>query len=183
MTSLGAIIRRRVLGLIFLLGLVSLMGLSVAFYQKAFTPVLWVTLHADHAGLQLNPQADVKLRGALVGEVREITSDGDKATLRLALDPKMAPHVPENITARLLPKTLFGEKYVLLVAPERASPTSIADGAVIAQDRTETALELERALDDLMPLLQAVKPQKLAATLSAMARALEGRGDKLGKNL
>ena len=183
MTSLGATIRRRVLGLVFLLGLISLMALSVAFYQKAFTPVIWVDLHATHAGLQLNPQADVKIRGALVGEVREITSDGEKATLRLALDPEMVSHVPENVQARLLPKTLFGEKYVLLVSPDDPSPRPIGDGAVITQDRTQTAMELERALDGLMPLLQAVKPEKLAATLSAMSRALEGRGEKLGKNL
>ncbi|MGH3742641.1 MAG: MCE family protein [Micromonosporaceae bacterium] len=183
MTSLGETIRRRVLGLVFLLALVSLMGLSVAVYQKAFTPVIWVTLHTNHTGLQLNEQADVKLRGALVGEVRKISADGERATLRLAIDPEMVAHVPANVTARLLPKTLFGEKYVALDTPADPSPKPIGNEDVIAQDRTETALEFERALEGVLPLLQAVEPDKLAATLTATARALEGRGEQLGRNL
>lgn len=183
MTALGTALRRRVLGVAFLIGLASLIGLSVAVYVKTFTPVLRVTLHTGHTGLQLNPYADVKVRGALVGEVREIDSDGERATLILALDPQAAAHVPANVTARLLPKTLFGEKYVSLVPPEQPSARPIRDGAVITEDRSQTAIELERALDDLLPLLKAVKPDELAVALSAMARGLEGRGERLGSHL
>ena len=62
--------------------------LSVLPYRKAFTPVTWVTLRADHTGLQLNPGADVKLRGVVVGEVRDDRQPtGSGARLRLALDP------------------------------------------------------------------------------------------------
>lgn len=183
MTNIGAVIRRRVLGLVFLIVLGALLALSVAMYLKVFTPVMRVTLHASHAGLQLNELADVKIRGALVGEVREISSNGEKATLQLALDPDMVAHIPSNVSARILPKTLFGEKYVALVPPEQPSPRPIAAGAVIGEDRSETAIELEQALNNLIPLLKAVKPEKLAATLSAMARGLEGRGERLGEHL
>jgi phospholipid/cholesterol/gamma-HCH transport system substrate-binding protein len=183
MTTLGAVLGRRILGLVFLIGLASSIGLSVAIYLKVFTPVLWVTLHTGHTGLQLNPYADVKVRGALVGEVRDITADGERATLTLALDPQAAAHVPSNVTARLLPKTLFGEKYVSLVPPGRPSPQPIRDGAVLNEDRSRTAIELEQALSNLLPLLKAVKPDRLAVTLSAMAQSLEGRGERLGANL
>jgi phospholipid/cholesterol/gamma-HCH transport system substrate-binding protein len=183
MTTLGTVIRRRVLGLVFLIGLASLIGLSVAVYLKAFTPVLWVTLHTGHTGLQLNPYADVKVRGALVGEVRDIVSNGDRATLTLALDPRTVAHVPSNVSARLLPKTLFGEKYVSLVPPRDPAPQPIRNGAVIDEDRSQTAIELGRALDDLLPLLKAVKPDKLAVTLSAIARGIQGRGERLGSHL
>jgi phospholipid/cholesterol/gamma-HCH transport system substrate-binding protein len=81
-----------------------------------------------------------------------------------------------------LPKTLFGERYVELVPPAAAGP-AIAAGDVIPQDRSSNAIELEQVFDDLLPLLQAVEPQKLAATLNAMATALDGRGEQLGKNL
>ncbi|MGH3712219.1 MAG: MCE family protein [Micromonosporaceae bacterium] len=171
------------LGLVFLVGLAGLLALSVGMYLKVFTPVIRVTLHASHAGLQLNELADVKIRGALVGEVREITSDGEKATLSLALDPRMAAHVPSNVSARILPKTLFGEKYVALVPPEKPSPHPITAGAIITEDRSETAIELEQALNNLVPLLEAVEPEKLAVTLSALARGLEGRGERLGEHL
>ena len=48
---------------------------------------------------------------------------------------------------------------------------------MIGQDRTENAIELQRVIDDTLPLLQAVEPQDLAFTLGAVADALRGRGD------
>jgi hypothetical protein len=45
------------------------------------------------------------------------------------------------------------------------------------------AIELERVFDDLLPLLRTIHPEKLAATLNALATALDGRGEKLGENL
>jgi phospholipid/cholesterol/gamma-HCH transport system substrate-binding protein len=169
---------KRLLGLAFVVALVAAMTLSVLAYRKAFTPVTWVTLRADRVGLQLTEGADVKLRGVIVGEVREVATDGDGASLRLALDPDQP--VPATVVARLLPKTLFGEKYVELV-PSGAG--RIRDGAVIQQDRSQAAVELERVLDSILPLLQAVKPDKLATTIGALAYALEGRGERLGHDL
>jgi phospholipid/cholesterol/gamma-HCH transport system substrate-binding protein len=176
-------IGRRLLGLGFVVLLVAMLGLAVLQYNKAFTPVVWVTLRANHTGMQLNDGAEVKMRGVVVGDVRSITANGTNATLRLALDPAAVPQIPSNVMARLLPKTLFGERFVSLVPPPDASPRPIRAGAVIGQDRTQTAIELERVLDDALPLLQAVQPDKLAATLGALAYGLEGRGDKLGANL
>ena len=48
---------------------------------------------------------------------------------------------------------------------------------MIPQDRSATAIELERVLDDLLPLLRTIQPAKLNATLNALATALDGRGD------
>ncbi|HZN72161.1 MAG TPA: MCE family protein [Micromonosporaceae bacterium] len=173
---------KRVLGLAFVILLAGLVTLSVLAYRKAFTPATWVTLRADHTGMQLNPGAEVKLRGVVVGEVREIASDGTGARLRLALDPASTAQIPGNVSARLLPKTLFGERYVALVPGPDPAP-SIRDGAVIPQDRTESAIELERVLDGALPLLQAIQPDKLAATLGALAYAVEGRGERLGGDI
>jgi phospholipid/cholesterol/gamma-HCH transport system substrate-binding protein len=177
--------RQRWLGAGFVLVLVSLLALSVLVYRKAFTPVAWVTLHTTHAGMQLSPGADVKLRGVIIGDVRTITADGGNATLRLALDPAQIGLVPADVTARLLPKTLFGERYVELVPSATGSPAAgkLSDGAVIDQDRSSSAVELERVLDKALPLLQAIQPDKLAATLGALAYALDGRGDMLGRDL
>jgi phospholipid/cholesterol/gamma-HCH transport system substrate-binding protein len=54
---------------------------------------------------------------------------------------------------------------------------------VILQDHSANAIELERVFDDLLPVLQAVQPQKLATTLTAIATALQGRGERLGDTL
>ncbi|NGO07495.1 MCE family protein [Streptomyces sp. HC44] len=175
--------RLRLYGLVFLTVLALLLSLAVAVYQQAFTPVVRVTLEADSLGNQLDPRADVKLRGLLVGEVRAVRADGEKATLDLALKPEHVAHIPSDVHARLLPKTLFGEKYVDLVAPRGASARPIRAGDVITQDRTKVGIELQQLLNDLLPLLRTVQPGKLNSTLSAFSTALEGRGDRIGDNL
>ncbi len=174
---------RRLLGLGFVVVLAAALSLSVLTYRKAFTPVDWVTLHTGHTGLQLNPGTDVKMRGVIVGEVRSISANGHDATLRLALDPAATGMIPANVVARLLPKTLFGERYVALVPPEIASPEPIRDGAVITEDRSSSAIELEQVLDHALDLLRAIQPDKLAATLGSIAYALDGRGETLGRDL
>jgi phospholipid/cholesterol/gamma-HCH transport system substrate-binding protein len=175
--------RHRVLGIVFIAVLTAALTASVLQYRKAFTPVERVTLHADRAGLQLLDGADVKVRGVVVGDVRSVRSDGGGAVIGLALDPATTGRIPADVTARLLPKTLFGERYVELVPPPTSTAGPIRDGAVITQDRSRTAVELERVLDQALPLLQSIRPDQLAATLGAISTALEGRGDQLGANL
>jgi phospholipid/cholesterol/gamma-HCH transport system substrate-binding protein len=176
-------VRLRLLGLAFVVLLLAAVSLSVLVYDKAFIPVVRVTLKADHTGLQLSEGADVKLRGVIVGEVRGIRADGQAATVSLALDPSATALIPADVTARLLPKTLFGERYVELQAPAGGRARPIRDGAVIGQDRTSSAIELERILNDLLPLLHTIAPEKLAAMLGALAGSLQGRGDQLGNTL
>ncbi|NYJ04825.1 MCE family protein [Petropleomorpha daqingensis] len=179
----GRTVRRRLQGVAFLVVLAALLGLSVAFYNKAFADVATVTLKTDTAGNQLQEASDVKVRGVIVGEVRDVKADLDGATITLAINPQYLPEIPDNVTARLLPKTLFGERFVSLVPPQDPSTKPLADGAVIGQDRTKDAIELQKVIDDLLPLLQAVPPQDLSYTLGAVADALRGRGDRLGENL
>jgi phospholipid/cholesterol/gamma-HCH transport system substrate-binding protein len=177
------VLRLRLYGVVFLAVLALLLSLSVAVYQQAFTSVVRITLEADSLGNQLDPRADVKLRGLLVGEVRDVRADGAKATLDIALKPEYVAHIPSDVHARLLPKTLFGEKYVDLVAPARSAARPIRAGDVITQDRTRVGIEMQQLLNDLLPLLRTVQPGKLNATLSAFSTALEGRGDRIGDNL
>jgi len=119
----------------------------------------------------------------LVGTVKSVSTSGNGAVIDLALQPGLVDQIPANVTAQLLPKTLFGERYVDLQIPDNASARHIASGDVIGQDRTTGGIEVERVLDDLLPVLQAVQPQKLSVTLTAIATALQGRGVQLGQTL
>ncbi|WP_329518540.1 MCE family protein [Spirillospora sp. NBC_01491] len=175
--------RHRLLGLSMVVVIVLLLALTVALFNKALTPVVRVTVDAERAGLQLLPRSDVKVRGLIVGEVRGSHATEHGAVLDLALDPDKAKLVPSNVQARLLPKTLFGEKYVDLEIPAQAGRPGLRKGQVIQQDRSQTAVEIDKVLGNLLPLLQAVKPEKLNSTLNAIATALQGRGEQLGGDL
>ncbi len=50
----------------------ALVGLSIASYLQVFTPVVTVTLLTDKVGTQMQDGADVKVRGLIVGQVRDI---------------------------------------------------------------------------------------------------------------
>jgi phospholipid/cholesterol/gamma-HCH transport system substrate-binding protein len=179
----AARVRRLASGVAFLLVIAMLVALSVALYTKAFTPAVKVSLQTDRVGNQLSTHADVKLRGIRVGEVRRITSSGQGATIELALSTDLAHLIPADVTAQLLPKTLFGEKEVDLVAAPDSTARPIRSGDVITQDRSTTSIETERVLNDFLPLLQSLKPAQLSLTLNAVSSGLRGRGDRLGHNL
>ncbi|MFC9620681.1 MCE family protein [Streptomyces sp. NPDC056930] len=176
-------VRRRLAGVSFLLVPAVLVWVSVAVYNKDFTHDATVTVRTGTVGNEMHDNADVKLRGVVVGQVRNITADGDGARLTLAIQPGKLDRIPADVTAQMLPTTLFGERFVALVPPEIPSVQSLKAGAVIPQDRSSNAIELEQVLDNVLPLLTAVQPQKLSATLTAVSQALEGRGDKLGETL
>ncbi|MGO8958379.1 MAG: MCE family protein [Streptosporangiaceae bacterium] len=175
--------RRRVAGTAFLVVLALLAWLSVAIYQKKFTSVAMVTLYTGSAGNEMHPGAQVLARGVQVGEVRQISSDGTGARLELAIQPGSLPALPANVTAEMLPTTLFGERYVALIVPARPSRAVLAGGSVISENRSADGLELERVLNNLLPMLSAVQPQKLSLTLTAIADGLRGRGKELGQAL
>lgn len=180
--GLGQSFRFRLYGVLFLVGCVLFTALCVAFYQRAFSPVVEVRFVSDRAGLQLLEHSDVKIRGLIVGEVRAINVTDDGAVMDLAIQKDKARFIPSNATGRLLPKTLFGEKYIDLTVPEQPAQP-IRDGVVLRQDKSAASVEIDQVLNNLMPLLQAVQPEKLNATLTAVATALEGRGEELGENL
>jgi phospholipid/cholesterol/gamma-HCH transport system substrate-binding protein len=176
-----AAVQIRTVGVIFLAMLLAGVWFTYAIFTKQFTDVVPVTLRTSSIGLQLPMLADVKVRGMIVGEVREMTADGTGAVLELAIDPEKAGAIPENVTAAILPKTLFGQKYVSLQLPANPSAEALSAGDTISE--TDLPLEVEQVLADLYPLLRAVRPADLASTLNAVATALEGRGERLGDNL
>lgn len=162
-----------------LLGAALLVVASLA-YQRAFVPSVDVTLEASTVGNALKKGSDVKLHGVPVGEVKQVRTSAQGATLTLALDPETAETLPADTSARLLPKTLFGERYVSLVLPEKATATGVRAGDTLRQDTSDEAVELEEVLDELLPVLQSIQPEKLSATLGELAALLRGRGDDVG---
>ncbi|MFF0815799.1 MCE family protein [Rhodococcus sp. NPDC003318] len=183
MSNDGSVLRRRVLGLVFFLVLVLFVAFTIGMYNKSFKKVVSVSLVTDTVGNSLPAHADVKVRGLIVGEVRSSSTEQGTVTSVLAIDPDKAELIPADTTARLLPKTLFGERYVSLIVPPETTAPPITEGDTIHQDTSGNAIEVGELLDGLLPLLQAVPPQDLANTLGALNQALTGRGAEIGLSL
>ena len=173
-------IEHRVLGVAFLVLLLLAVWFTYAVFSKTFTDYHEVTLKASKIGLQLPDRADVKVRGVIVGEVLDTRTTPEGAELTLGLYPSKREVVPADVEARIVPKTLFGEKYVAL-DPQGLATQAIQPGAVI--EEAELSMEVERVLRDIYPLLRTVQPAEINYTLTAMATALEGRGEEIGANL
>jgi phospholipid/cholesterol/gamma-HCH transport system substrate-binding protein len=190
-TTLGRIYQathRKVYGVLFIGLLVLAFLFIVGLYRKSLP---WqnsvdVTLVTPRIGNQLNLGGDVKMRGAFVGTVKSIHDNGHTATVTLALNPKDAKEIPDNVVARILPKTIFGEKYIDLVVPPNTSPSQphlTSASPALHIDDSAVAIETDKVFNDLLPLLQKLQPVKLNETLNAMATALQEQGDALGNNL
>ncbi len=176
-------LRQQLVGLLFLGVIAGLVGVTVALYRQSFTPSVTVYVDADRVGSQLTKGGDVKARGVLVGRITEVDSTGDGARITLELMPQQIGRLPADSSVMLLPKTLFGEKFVDIVVDSTSTARSLREGDVISQDRTAAARETSRALDNLLPLLQALKPAEVSTTLNAVSTALRGRGEQIGQNL
>jgi phospholipid/cholesterol/gamma-HCH transport system substrate-binding protein len=171
----------KLLGVVFLALLLAGVWFTNAVFNKTFTDYEEVKLQTSKIGLQLPARADVKIRGVIVGEVLEFDTNTEGAELTLGIYPSEIDTIPANVTGSIVPKTLFGEKYVSLEVPSDPSPEHMRAGDVI--ERTVVGTEVEKVLSDLYPLLRTVQPAQINMTLNALATALEGRGDQLGANL
>ncbi len=173
----------KVLGIGFIALMLFFVWLTYAFFNKTFVSTDDVTVLTSNAGQNLPKNADVKLRGMIVGSVKEIepSKSGTGVEITVGLKPDLIDRVPEDVTARIVPKTLFGEKYIALIAPKNPSSEHLRAGDTI--QRAVVPIEVEDLLNDLYPLLKAVDPEELSYTLSAVSSALEGRGEKLGRTL
>lgn len=171
--------RLQLLGLVYLLVLAGLVWLSIASYQHAFSDEITVSVHAREAGQQLNVGGDVRMNGAIVGRVSRVELRSGGADIDLRIGRADAERIPTDAVARILPTTLFGQKFVELRSASSPAGGHLVDGSVVAEDHSAEAVELTTVLDDLQPVLTAVRPDRLAATLGALATGLDGRGRQL----
>lgn len=128
----------------------------------------------SNCGQGLREGGDVKLRGVLVGRIGTIDRDRGRCSLTLELRPADIDQIPANIGAQIRAKTVFGEKWVELLYPDRPFDDRLAAGDVIPSDRTIEPLEVETILNLSAPLLEAIDPENLAAALNALAEGFAG---------
>src|SRR5699024_3958436 len=157
-------LRRRLLGLLLFAVVIGFVAVTILQYNKAFTTKSRLYLITDNAGNSLPQQADVKIRGVLVGSVGSGSPDGDSVRMKLDIEPHQMRNIPERTSARLMPETLFCERYVAPDIPDNGA-AQLAPVSTIYQDAGPEAAQVLDRLDSLQPILEAVPPQDLSVTL------------------
>lgn len=141
-----------------------------------------VAAELRNAGGSLRSGSDVKIAGVIVGRVTEIEAGaGGNVRVAMAIRSEALGDVPDNVVARILPATVFGTTFVDLVVHDSPSGTGLAEGAIIPADLDQDTLELQQALDDIDRLVKALGPAELASAIGSAARALDGRGEEIGR--
>src|ERR1700753_3816791 len=93
--------------------LAAIVAVAVGLFQGSFTEATPVTVLSPRAGLVMNPDAKVKMRGVQVGKVSSIDSRPDgQAVLPLAINPADMHLIPANVLVDLTSPTVFGAKFV-----------------------------------------------------------------------
>ena len=137
---------------------------------------------SERAGLVMNPDAKVKMRGVQVGTVKSIDYRPDgTAALQLDMDPSQLHLIPSNVDVDIASSTVFGAKFVQLEAPPKPSAETLQQGQVLKGDHV--TVEINTVFQQLVTVLDKIDPAKLNETLGAISQAFDGRGEKFGKTL
>ncbi|TQF75163.1 MCE family protein [Rhodococcus spelaei] len=173
--------KKKIAALVLVGSLVGIVVVALTMFAGGFTSSEPVTVTAQRAGLVMDRDAKVKLRGVQVGKVASIEEENGQARLDLAMDPSMLHLIPSNAKVEIKSTTVFGAKYVNFVVPDQPSSTSLTPGSNI--EASAVTVEFNTLFQHLSTLLQQIEPEKLNATLGAISSALHGRGEELGQLL
>ncbi|GAB1812394.1 MCE family protein [Mycobacterium sp. MUNTM1] len=163
-----------IIGLIF--------AVAVGLFQGSFTETVPVTVISQRAGLVMNPDAKVKLRGVQVGKVSSIEPlPNGEAAIHLAMDPSQMHFIPGNVLVNIASSTVFGAKSVELVPPDQPSAQRLRAGQTLQGQHV--MVEINTVFQQLVSVLSHIDPPKLNESLGALAQAFSGRGPQLGQSL
>lgn len=173
---------RPLTGLAMVIVLVLVFALAISLFRGSFSDTVPVTVISDRAGLVMNPDAKVKMRGVQVGTVSSIEAKPDgTAALHLDMDRGALTKIPENVDVDIASSTVFGAKFVQLKQPEDPSAQRMRAGQVIQSQHV--MIEVNTVFQQLVSLLDKIDPAKLNQTLGAIATAFNGRGEQFGQTL
>jgi virulence factor Mce-like protein len=123
---------RPLAGLATVVAIAGIVAVALVLFRGGFTSTTPVTVVSPRAGLVMNADAKVKMHGVQVGKVASIESLPDgQAALHLAMYPSQLGLIPANVSADITSSTVFGAKFVELVAPDQPSPKHLHAGQVL----------------------------------------------------
>lgn len=173
---------RPLLGLATIVLIAGIVAVAAGLFSGAFTTSVPVTVVSPRAGLVMNPDAKVKMRGVQVGKVASIDDlPNGNAAIHLAMDPKLLHLIPGNVLVDIASTTVFGAKYIQLVPPDKPTSKTMRAGQVLNGEHV--TVEINTVFQQLTSVLSKIEPAKLNETLGALSRGVNGRGEKIGQML
>lgn len=173
---------RPLAGLAMVVAIVAVVALAVYLFQGNYRDTAGVTVISERAGLVMNPDAKVKMRGVQVGTVESVARRADgTAAIELAIDKDQLDLIPGNVGVDIASSTVFGAKSVMLTAPADPSAEHLREGQVLQGDRV--MVEVNTVFQQLVSVLNKIDPAKLNETLGAISTAFSGRGEQFGQSL
>ena len=104
---------RALTGLVTVAVIAAIVFVAVGLFRGSFTTSEPVTVLSPRAGLVMNPDAKVEMRGVQVGRVDSIESrPNGQAVLHLAMYPSQMHLIPANVLVNITAPTVFGAKFV-----------------------------------------------------------------------
>ena len=173
---------RPLAGLATVIVIAFVVAVAVGLFRGDFTTSVPVTVVSPRAGLVMNPDAAVKMRGVEVGKVDSIdVRPNGEAVLHLAMHPSQMALIPANVLVDIASTSVFGAKFVELVPPDNPSSEHLRANQVL--EGKHVTVEINTVFQQLTSLLSTIDPAKLNETLGAIASAVNGRGHKIGQML
>jgi phospholipid/cholesterol/gamma-HCH transport system substrate-binding protein len=157
-----------------LLGLAALAGCSLLPGGGADPPMQITATFPRTANLFVG--SEVRVLGLAVGEITGIQALGDRVEVTMQLDPDR--DYPADVTVRLQPVSLLGERFAQLDPPYTGGPT-LEDGASIPLARTAIPAEVDEVLRSFENFLSSLDAGALADLVDVLADTLEGNGQGL----
>jgi virulence factor Mce-like protein len=168
-------------GVFTILVIAGIIAFAVTLFTGALTESVPVTVVSQRAGLVMNPDAKVTLRGVQVGKVASIESlPNGQASIHLAMFPSALKYIPANVLVDIASSTVFGAKSVQLVAPAEPSAQRLHAGQTLSGQHV--MVEINTVFQQLVAVLNQIDPAKLNESLGALAKAFSGRGPQLGQS-
>jgi virulence factor Mce-like protein len=131
-----------------------------------------------HDGAELVPGDQVRIGGALVGIVKNMTAEVGNppyAKLGLALDHNL--RLPVNTTVQVRPQSILGEKY-LAVSPGNSRRT-IAPGGTLPLSQARNTVDIS----DAFKTFNAPTRAGIQGVIGGLGDAVAGRGDDLNETI
>lgn len=130
--------------------------------------------------------SDVRILGVKVGEVTDVTPDGDRVVVEMTYDDSYS--VPADAKAVVVAPSVVSDRYVQLTPVYEGGP-KLADDARIGLEHTAVPVELDRIFSSLNDLNVALGPEgankdgALSRLLAVGADNLEGEGKNINRTM